>query len=834
VRYTLKDYQFIATGEIVKALRRAGGAFEADPSHHWSVALSAPTGSGKTVIATAVIEALFDGIADVPADPLATVLWVTDDPALNEQTKRNMLQASSTLGPNRLTTIDAGFDQESLEPRQVYFLNIQKLARSNPLSRTNVDDRTHSLWETIANTIQMNGPHFYVVIDEAHRGMRNDGDRPTIVSRIINGQPGLNPAAPIVWGISATPERFMQAIARWDVARTNTPVTVPIDEVRASGLLKDKIILDQPESGQTEGDTTLVRAGVRQLLQFETDWHNYAKKQNEPAVVPALVVQVPNAPSDGEMADLLGAIFDSWGGLRDQNVINTFAEHTAISVGGHTIGYMTPQDIQDDLEVRVVLCKDAISTGWDCPRAEVLVSLRRADDYTYIAQMIGRMVRTPLARRIPTDQSLNDVHCYLPRFNKQQVKEIVGRFAQGTNDEPPVEIITDAIRVWRNEAVPEELVDLIQGLPTYVVPGRVYRTQIARLHSLATLLSGDHIVEDALSQVRIHLNGVLATQHERLSSDGSFELDLRRIRSLRVVRTYALLSIESLDDLPTEDEDAYEVSRDDNNIEDLYRVAMRKLPEGVAINYWTSVIEAQGDDDYDPIEAKAVTAVLALHPEVVEAVESAAEQLTQTWLREHQRSISKLPDARKVAYEPVKRETRSPELTDFVLPESKVVADATHHWPKHMLAAEDTLFPAELKGWELKVLERELADKDLVAWYRNPTGGSASLRIPYFGGDFDRAMYPDFVLFHRTDDGIRPSIVDPHGFHLADAAVKLKGLADYAAQHGAIYDRIDAVVEIDQQLLALNLRSESVREAIDRIGDGNVREVFEKHGGNYS
>ena len=38
-----------------------------------------------------------------------------------------------------------------------------------------------------------------------------------------------------------------------------------------------------------------------------------------------------------------------------------------------------------------------------------------------------------------------------------------------------------------------------------------------------------------------------------------------------------------------------------------------------------------------PTEAKADTAVLALHPEVVEAVESAAEQLVRTWLREHQR-----------------------------------------------------------------------------------------------------------------------------------------------------------------------------------------------------
>ncbi|MEV2241913.1 DEAD/DEAH box helicase family protein [Micromonospora sp. NPDC049891] len=832
MRYTLKDYQFAASSQIVKALRRASKDLGEDKSNLWSIALSAPTGAGKTVIATSVIETLFEGSDRFPADPLATILWVTDDPALNEQTKRNMMQASSTLGPSRLVTIDAGFDKSSFLPRHVYFLNIQKLSRSNPLSRSNTNLRDYSLWETISNTIEENGAHFYVVIDEAHRGMKQENDRTTIVSRIINGQAAINPPAPTVWGISATPERFIEAIGRSGNQRTSTSVTVPLEDVKASGLLKDKIVLDNPAAGQADGDTTLTRAAVAQALRFEESWRTYSTSQSEPPVLPVLVVQVPNSPTDSELGELLHAIFGSWRGLKDGNVVNTFGEHSALNIAGHTINYMKPQEIQDDPAVRVVLCKDAISTGWDCPRAEVLVSLRRADDYTYIAQLIGRMVRTPLARRIATDQTLNDVHCYLPRFNKQQVKEIVNRFAEGRNDEPPVEVITDPVLVERNENIPDEVLDLLQDLPTYVVPGRIYRTQISRLHTLATLLSGDHIVEDAIAQVRIHLNGVLAAQQRRLESDGSFQADLTRVRSLKIERSYVLLAAESIDDLP--DETAYEMERDDNNIEDLFKVAKRKLPEGVATNYWNEVINMQRPDDFDPTEAKAVTAVLALHSEVVEAVESAAEQLVRTWLREHQRSISKLPDARKVAYEPVKRETRSPELTDLVLPASRLVSDNEGRWEKHVLAAEDGTFPVALKGWERKVLARELADNDLVAWYRNPTGGNASLRVPYRGSQFDQSMYPDFILFHRTDAGIKPSVVDPHGFHLADAAAKLRGLAEYAQRHSDKFDRIDSVVELDGRLVALDLRSEPVREAVHTVTDGGVRELFEIYAGDYS
>jgi type III restriction enzyme len=831
VRYILKDYQSAANNEIIKALRRATAGFTADADDYWSVSLSAVTGAGKTVVASAVIETLFDGSETFAEDPLATVLWVTDDPALNEQTKRNMLQASSGLTPSRLIPIDASFDQETFEPRHVYFLNIQKLARSNPLSRSSTDSRTFSLWETIANTIGSNGAHFYVVIDEAHRGMKPASDRRTIVSRIINGQAGINPAVPIVWGISATPERFIQAIERWDVERTHKSVAVALDDVRSSGLLKDKIILDNPAPGQMEADTTLIRAAAVQTQKFERDWHLYTAAQSEPPVLPVLVVQVPNTPRDAEMSEYLAAIFGSWDGLTDRNVVNTFGEHTAISVAGHTIGYTEPQDIQDDLDVRVVLCKDAISTGWDCPRAEVLVSLRKAQDYTYITQLIGRMVRTPLARRIPTDQTLNDVHCYLPRFDKEQVNGIVKRFTEGKGDEPPVEVITEPVRVWRNESIPSEVFELAEALPTYVVPGRIYRTQIARLHTLAALLSGDHIIENAIAQVRIHLNGVLDAQRARLESAGSFRNDLRRIQSLKVERSYALLAVESMDDLA--DAVDYETARDDNNVEDLFRVALRKLPEGVAKHYWNSVLDGQGAGNFDPVEAKAMTAVLALHPEVVEAVESAAEQLARTWLREHQRSISKLSDSRKVAYEPIKRETRNPELTDLIVPETKVVSDG-ERWSKHLLADEHGDFPAKVKGWEVKVLKKELADKDLVAWYRNPTGGNSSLRVPYRGAKFDRAMYPDLVLFHQTDEGIKPSIVDPHGFHLSDAAAKLRGLADYAAQHSDLFDRIEAVVEINKTLLALDLRSDSVRQAVAEVKEGGVRQLFERLAGDYS
>lgn len=132
------------------------------------------------------------------------------------------------------------------------------------------------------------------------------------------------------------------------------------------------------------------------------------------------------------------------------------------------------------------------------------------------------------------------------------------------------------------------------------------------------------------------------------------------------------------------------------------------------------------------------------------------------------------------------------------------------------------------------MLDRELADHDLVAWYRNPSGGNSSVRVPYRGARFDQSMYPDFVLLHRVSDGIRPSIVDPHGYHLSDAAAKLRVLADYAEQHRDSFERMHAVAEVDKRLLALDLKSEAVRQAIRAVDDGGVRELYESLGGDYS
>ena len=71
-------------------------------------------------MATAAIEKLMEGDGEYAAVPDATFLWLSDQPEINEQTRRKMIETSN-LGGSQLIVVDASFDQESFLPGKVYF-----------------------------------------------------------------------------------------------------------------------------------------------------------------------------------------------------------------------------------------------------------------------------------------------------------------------------------------------------------------------------------------------------------------------------------------------------------------------------------------------------------------------------------------------------------------------------------------------------------------------------------------------------------------------------------------------------------------------------------------
>jgi type III restriction enzyme len=293
VKLVLKDFQDAAVSDLVRRLRQAAG--EANDGDLQSVALSAPTGSGKTVMAAAAIEALLQGDDRHGPDPEATFLWITDQPELNEQTRRKILQASSALKPSNVVVIDSSFDQETFSSGTLFFLNTQKLGKEKQLVVPG-DSRTFTLWETVTNTVNARPGSFYVFIDEAHRGMAESAakqkEATTIIQKFIKGSPGEIPEVPLIAGISATPERFNTLIQ--GTGRTARSVDVSSEDVRSSGLLKETVTFFHPNENQPS-DMTMLRAAARSWRDFSVRWKDYCREEDELPIHPILVVQVQDA-----------------------------------------------------------------------------------------------------------------------------------------------------------------------------------------------------------------------------------------------------------------------------------------------------------------------------------------------------------------------------------------------------------------------------------------------------------------------------------------------------------------------------------------------------------
>ncbi len=423
------------------------------------VSLQAPTGAGKTIIAASLIEDIFFGstLADGTTfneQPEAIFVWLSDSPELNAQSRQKIELKTSKLRFGQCVTIsEESFDMDVLEDGHVYFLNTQKISRSGKLTQHS-DDRQYTIWETLDNTIQRKSDRLYFIIDEAHRGAkskREAGTDTTIMQRFIkgyeyfeNGSKRSMRSMPVILGISATAARFNTLVGNISNVSLQTYV-ISSEEVRGSGLLKDRIVITYPDDPEKNNDMVLLEAAVAEWQKKCIRWYQYTSEQHYANVDPVLVIQVRQGSggtlSDTDLDDVLTKIEEKVGTpFKTGEVVHCFGEGTTVEINGLNIPHVKASEIADDHKIKVVFFKEALSTGWDCPRAETMMSFAVRNDTTYIAQLLGRMVRTPLQMRVSRDEFLNDVKLYLPHFNRDTVKTVVDELQSNEGGDIPTEI----------------------------------------------------------------------------------------------------------------------------------------------------------------------------------------------------------------------------------------------------------------------------------------------------------------------------------------------------------------------------------------------------------
>ena len=452
MKVTLFPFQQIAVTSLRQASAEALGGYQRTHTPQ-IVSFTAPTGAGKTIIMSALIEDILFGTDVYPDQQDAIFLWISDSPELNLQSKQKIdLKADRITLQQTVTIEESGFDQEILEDGHIYFLNTQKLSTSSNLCKYG-DTRHYTIWDTLRNTIQEKSDRLYVIIDEAHRGMqgRKAGQATTIMQKFIMGDRTNNlPVMPVVIGMSATIQRFNTLAG--NTTSTIQRVTVEAEQVRRSGLLKDQIIVNYPEEGATTNEMAILQAATDEWVDKWNHWHQYCYEQHYAYVNPVFVIQVENSNhetrySDTDLAECLRKIEARIGKkLQEGEVVHTFGQTTSdITINGLDVKYREPSQIADDRKIKIVFFKENLSTGWDCPRAECMMSFRRANDITNIAQLLGRMVRTPMQMHIAVDDSLNNVHLFLPRFNQENVQKVINELQNAEGADIPVDMSAESM-----------------------------------------------------------------------------------------------------------------------------------------------------------------------------------------------------------------------------------------------------------------------------------------------------------------------------------------------------------------------------------------------------
>lgn len=835
MKYELKDFQEKAVTKLTQLMVQADEMYR-KYYDKISISLSAVTGSGKTVMAAAAIEALLNGSEEfnVELHQNVVVLWVTDSPALNDQTF-NKFQISSDMSVLMMHNIENTTTEEirELQPGNIYFLNRQKLADSSLLTR---GGEIPTFWQILQNTYDR-GTTVYMMLDEAHRGLGQNSShdekrRQTIYSKLIDGFTDtaehftLDPM-PIVVGISATIRRFEEAMQGRQKRTVLPEVSVSPDDVQSSGLLKDTIVISVPSATDAMQGIYLTNA-CRTLQESTNQWKLWCQVNQLPIVNPLMVIQVKDKVKSTELRELCAEISEKIPWIdQHKSFANVFGEQTDYSIGGFDIPYIQPELVQDRKEITVLFAKEAISTGWDCPRAEVIYSLRSHNDDTYIAQLIGRMVRTPLARRVDVD-TLNSVTCFLPYFDQTTVQKVVDHLTKDSTDDSavsvqdgrkvlihPVEVewdsslgIDDAFESIKTRKRSSERRNFIRG--ALELSGLLMKYEI-------DLDAEDYVLNELMRELNDAINIFNDEYHQAFQ-------DVSKVKSTDIrFRAYNPSKIHINEH--TEDADAYAINH-----------ARRKADRIFELTLTNRFFEQEHAKGLDPMTINTEIAAMGSVEGIVKIVTEHAKSLVMELRDKYESQINCLSEnaqhdiAAKLFKNGISRDVSLVKpIKDFF------DGDANKKYSKHVLnSSRDHLAPIKLSPIENDIVDNELKH-GAIAWYRNPgNGNNHTLSIMYQTSDGMKAMHPDFIFFEKVNNKIMPYIVDPHGTYLADSLEKLKGYVEYVRRFGDIFSRVWSLDEINGQKRYLDLKDHATQKAIVTFDGLEVKELYNgKYSHNY-
>jgi len=359
----LKNYQVNAINELISKAKKLFAYTD-----NKKLIFKAPTGSGKTIMIAEFLKQLCE---DKELKLSLSFIW-TAPRQLHEQSKNKLDHYYEPSRALRCSFFE-DLNDKKIDQNEILFFNWESINKEdNIYIRDNEQD--NNLSNIVAQTKE-DGRTIILIIDESHHHATSE-----ISQNLIRD---IGPKLTIE--VSATPI----------LESPDEIVSVQLEDVKAEGMIKKAVILN-PEFNNVIKDTKIHSQLSKQseelvidlaLKKRKTLKESYQKEKID--INPLVIIQLPDRKTSLEdvIKNKVIAI------LKDKHKITTENGKLAIHLSGH---HENLDDISKfDNEAEVLIFKQALALGWDCPRAQILVLFRDWQSIIFSIQTIGRIMRMP-------------------------------------------------------------------------------------------------------------------------------------------------------------------------------------------------------------------------------------------------------------------------------------------------------------------------------------------------------------------------------------------------------------------------------------------------------
>lgn len=342
------------------------------------ILLEAPTGSGKTVMMADYLYRLVDELPLQPSlNPNTAFIWIAPN-TLHIQSLKSLQKLYADTAKLRSIDLSELSTNPVLNPRDLLFVNWSSVDGMKKIWRK--ENETNTNLETLIENTKAQDTQLILVIDEAHLGAFT-GPQAIAVRNLIK--------AKVEVMVTATPN-----------SRPQKTVSISRKKVVDEGMIKKSVRLniglDPAKQNSDNVHIHLLRMALEKKNELAAI---YDAELGAGVVNPLLLIQLPS--DTATLSDEDKTIRETLEGLLSMEYgITTNNGRLAVWLSGeqNRAGLEDMNGFQD-----VLIFKQAIAQGWDCPRAAVLVSYRNVQSPNFGIQTVGRILRMPHQKHYQND-----------------------------------------------------------------------------------------------------------------------------------------------------------------------------------------------------------------------------------------------------------------------------------------------------------------------------------------------------------------------------------------------------------------------------------------------